>query len=107
KTKRKAKRRTKRRAKQKPKRRARAPARRSPSNGLMGKVRELKRRADSVLEEVFRSLFEEIDMDKVRKEVVAVQAGAPEMQRIEHARQLARRTAIRCAAAGAVTGLPS
>jgi hypothetical protein len=73
----------------------------------MVKVRELKRRADTVLEEVFRSLFEEIDMDKVRKEVAAMQSGAPELQRVEHARQLARRTAIRCAAAGAVTGLPS
>lgn len=73
----------------------------------MGKVRELKRRADVVLEEVFRSLFEEIDMDKVRKEVAAVREGSPELQRVEHARQLARRTAIRCAAAGAVTGLPS
>jgi hypothetical protein len=73
----------------------------------MGKVRELKRRADSVLEEVFRSLFEEIDMEKVRKEVAAAQEGAPELQRAEHAHQLARRAAIRCAAAGAVTGLPS
>ena len=72
----------------------------------MVKVRELKRRADTVLEEVFRSLFEEIDMDKVRAEVAAMQAGAPETERIEHARQLARRAAIRCAAAGAVTGLP-
>jgi EcsC protein family len=73
----------------------------------MVKVRELKRRADTVLEEVFRSLFEEIDMDKVRKEVSTMQNGAPDLQRIEHARQLARRAAIRCAAAGAVTGLPS
>ncbi|HEV2719224.1 MAG TPA: EcsC family protein [Thermoanaerobaculia bacterium] len=73
----------------------------------MVKVRELKRRADTVLEEVFRSLFEEIDMDKVRAEVAAIRAGAPETERIEHARQLSRRTAIRCAAAGAVTGLPS
>jgi hypothetical protein len=73
----------------------------------MGKVRDFKRRADTVLEEVFRSLFEEIDMEKLRAEVVAMQEGAPELQRVEHARQLARRTAIRCAAAGAVTGLPS
>ena len=73
----------------------------------MGKVRELKRRADLVLEEVFRSLFEEIDMDKVRKEVATMKEGSPELQRVEHARQLSRRTAIRCAAAGAVTGLPS
>jgi len=73
----------------------------------MGKVRELKRRADMVLEEVFRSLFEEIDMDKVRKEVATMKEGSPELQRVEQARQLSRRTAIRCAAAGAVTGLPS
>jgi EcsC family protein len=73
----------------------------------MVKVRELKRRADTVLEEVFRSLFEEIDMDKVRAEVTAIRAGAPETERVEHARQLSRRAAIRCAAAGAVTGLPS
>ncbi len=73
----------------------------------MVKVRELKRRADTVLEEVFRSLFEEIDMDKVRAEVAAIREGAPEAERIGHARQLARRAAIRCAAAGAVTGLPS
>src|SRR6266498_1661329 len=58
------------------------------------KAREIKRRADSVLEEIFRSLFEEIDMDKVRKEVAAMREGAPELQRIEHSRQLARRAAI-------------
>ncbi len=72
----------------------------------MGKVRQFKKRADSVLEEVFRSLFEEIDAEKIRRDVDALKAGAPEWLPIEHARTLVRRTAIRCAAAGAVTGLP-
>jgi EcsC family protein len=73
----------------------------------MGKARELKRRADSVLEEVFRALFEEIDTAKIRKEVDELRAGEPDYQPVDYARTLARRTAIRCAAAGAVTGLPS
>jgi len=72
----------------------------------MGRARELKRRADSVLEEIFRALFEEIDTDKIRKEVDDLRAGAPDFSPRQHARLLARRTAIRCAAAGAVTGLP-
>jgi uncharacterized protein (DUF697 family) len=72
----------------------------------MGKAKEMKRRADSVLEELFRSMFEEIDTDKLRKEVDELRAGAPTFQPAQHARVLARRTAIRCAAAGAVTGLP-
>jgi hypothetical protein len=66
----------------------------------------LKHRADHVLEEVFRSLFEEIDTDKLRREVEALRASAPDFSLVEHARVLARRTGIRCAAAGAVTGLP-
>jgi hypothetical protein len=73
----------------------------------MGKARELKRRADSFLEEMFRSLFEEIDTGKLRREVETLKAGAPDFQAADHARVLVRRTAIRCAAAGAVTGLPS
>jgi len=73
----------------------------------MGKARELKRRADSLLEEVFRSLFEEIDTEKLRQEVDTLKASAPEFELSDHARTLIRRTAIRCAAAGAVTGLPS
>lgn len=73
----------------------------------MGKARELKRRADSVLEEVFRALFEEIDTAKIRKEVEELRASEPDYRPVDHARTLARRTAIRCAAAGAVTGLPS
>lgn len=72
----------------------------------MVKAKEMKRRADSVLEELFRSMFEEIDTDKLRKEVDELRAGAPTFQPAQHARMLARRTAIRCAAAGAVTGLP-
>src|SRR5881392_3081147 len=73
----------------------------------MGKARELKRRADTILEEVFRSLFEEIDTDKLRREVETLKTAAPEFEPAEHAKTLVRRTAIRCAAAGAVTGLPS
>ena len=73
----------------------------------MGKVRQLKKRADSVLEEVFRSLFEEIDSEKIRRDVVGLKAGAPDFEPMDHANILVRRTAIRCAAAGVVTGLPS
>jgi len=73
----------------------------------MGKVRQLKKRADVVLEEVFRSLFEEIDTDKIRKDVESMKETEPDFHPVDHARAVARRTAIRCAAAGAVTGLPS
>jgi uncharacterized protein (DUF697 family) len=73
----------------------------------MGKARELKRRADTLLEEVFRSLFEEIDTEKLRHEVETLEDASPEFELSDHARTLIRRTAIRCAAAGAVTGLPS
>lgn len=72
----------------------------------MGKAKEMKRRADSVLEELFRSMFEEIDTDKLRKEVDELRAGAPGFEAAQHSRVLGRRTALRCAAAGAVTGLP-
>ena len=72
----------------------------------MGKARELKRRADSVLEEVFGALFEEIDTDRIRKEVEELQRTFPDTASSEYAHKLARRTAIRCAAAGAVTGIP-
>ncbi|MBK5259787.1 MAG: EcsC family protein [Thermoanaerobaculia bacterium] len=70
-------------------------------------VRNFKRRADSILEDVFRALFEEIDTDKLRAEIAKLKLGAPEFAANEHARTLARRTAIRCAAAGAVTGIPA
>jgi hypothetical protein len=73
----------------------------------MGKVRQLKRRADSLLEEVFRSLFEEIDTEKIRREITALKSTTPDFQPADQAKVLVRRTAIRCAAAGAVTGLPS
>lgn len=73
---------------------------------MMSKAKDLKRRADSVLEDVFRALFEEIDTEKLRKEVDQLRATAPDYSQAGHARILARRTAIRCAASGAVTGLP-
>ncbi len=72
----------------------------------MVKAKDIKRRADSVLEDVFRAMFEDIDTDKLRKEVEELRENAPDYQPAHHARTLARRTAIRCAAAGAVTGLP-
>jgi len=72
----------------------------------MGKAKDIKRRADNVLEELFRAMFEEIDTDKLRKEIEDLRERMPDYQQAQHARVLARRTAIRCAAAGAVTGLP-
>jgi hypothetical protein len=72
----------------------------------MSKARDFKKRADTVLEEIFRSMFEEIDTDKLKKEIDELRASAPEWAPARHARMLTRRTAIRCAAAGAVTGLP-
>jgi hypothetical protein len=72
----------------------------------MSKAKDFKKRADTVLEEIFRSMFEEIDTDKLKKEVEELRAGAPDWAPARHARMLTRRTAIRCAAAGAVTGLP-
>lgn len=90
-----------------------APALSAPdvADGIMEstvtKAKALKRRADSVLEDVFRALFEEIDTEKLKKEVGSLRDAAPDYTSSEHAKSLARRTAIRCAAAGAVTGLPS
>jgi hypothetical protein len=75
-------------------------------SGTMSTARNLKRHADSVLEELFRSIFEEIDTDKLRREVEELRSAAPGFDAARHARALTRRTAIRCAAAGAVTGLP-
>ena len=72
----------------------------------MVKAKDMKRHADSVLEELFRSMFEEIDTEKLRKEVDDLREKAPDFVPAQHARVLARRTAIRCAAAGALTGLP-
>jgi hypothetical protein len=73
----------------------------------MGKALRLKRRADSILEDVFRALFEEIDTSKIRREVARLKENATSFDPTALARELARRTAIRCAAAGAVTGLPA
>lgn len=73
----------------------------------MGKARELKKRADSMLEEVFRSLFEEIDREKIRRDVAALRESEPDFHSDDHARLLVRRAALRCAAAGAVSGIPS
>jgi EcsC family protein len=69
-------------------------------------IRDLKRRADSVLEEIFRSLFEGLDTQKIHEEVETLKRSQPGYRPARHARMLARRTALRCAAAGAVTGLP-
>jgi len=70
-------------------------------------AKRFKARADRALEDVFRGLFEEIDTDKIRTEVETLRASDDEFEAEDHARALIRRTAIRCAAAGAVTGLPS
>ncbi|HEX6085267.1 MAG TPA: EcsC family protein [Thermoanaerobaculia bacterium] len=73
---------------------------------MMATAKDLKKRADGMLEELFRSMFEEIDTEKLRKEVDALREKSPSFAPAAHARTLSRRTAIRCAAAGAVTGLP-
>ena len=71
-------------------------------------VSRIKRRADSILEDLFRALFEEIDTEQIRREVAALRTASPgDFDPAAHARVLARRTALRCAAAGAVTGIPS
>ena len=72
----------------------------------MVSAKKMKRHADSMLEEVFRALFEEIDTDKLRLELDEQRERMPDFHPAQHARMLARRTAIRCAAAGALTGLP-
>lgn len=73
----------------------------------MVKVKNLKQRADTVFFDVFQSLFEEIDTRKLKAEVDDLRSRAPEFDPAQHAVILARRTAIRCAATGALTGLPS
>lgn len=70
------------------------------------KAQQLKQRADSLLEEVFRSLFEEIDTDKLRRDVELLKTSMPDFEPHELAGTLVRRTAFRCAAAGAFSGLP-
>jgi len=74
---------------------------------VMGRARAFKRRADSVLEEIFRSLFEEIDTAKIKHDVITLRSAQPDFDPVDLANTLARRTALRCAAAGAMTGLPS
>jgi hypothetical protein len=73
----------------------------------MARATQLKKRADTALVEVFRSLFEEIDREKLRAEVEGLRAASPDFNPAEHAEVLTRRTAIRCAATGAMSGLPS
>lgn len=73
----------------------------------MGKVKNLKKRADTMFLNVFESVFEEIDTKKVKSEVEDLRRRAPEYDPADYANILARRTAIRCAATGAMTGLPS
>ena len=75
--------------------------------GSQGTMKKLKKRADSWLEDLFRAMFEEIDTDKIRSEVAALKAGKPDYAPKAHAKVIARRAAIRCAAAGAVTGIPA
>lgn len=72
----------------------------------MGRVLKMKRRADSVLEDVFRALFEEIDTKRIRRDVEKLRDTSPTFEPSRLARTLTRRTAIRCATAGAITGLP-
>lgn len=74
---------------------------------IMPKTESFKLRADRVLVEVFRSLFEEIDIVKLRREIAAMQRSNPDWEPREQAVLLTRRTALRCAATGAMTGLPS
>src|SRR5512140_104641 len=73
----------------------------------MGKVKNLKKRADTMFLDVFESVFEEIDTKKVKAEVEDLRKRAPDYDPSSYANILTRRTAIRCAATGAMTGLPS
>lgn len=73
----------------------------------MTTLKKFKSQADTALIELFRSLFEEIDTETLKREVAKLKRTAPDFDPVDHARVLARRTALRCAAAGAITGLPS
>ena len=73
----------------------------------MTAVRGFKSKADSMLVELFRSLFEEIDTEKISAEVARLRLQSPAFDPIDQAKLLSRRTAFRCAATGAITGLPS
>ena len=70
-------------------------------------VQALKKKADTFLIEIFQSVFEDIDTTRIRREVDELRRSAPTFDPVDHARTLARRTAVRCAATGAMTGLPS
>ncbi|MGA7613896.1 MAG: EcsC family protein [Thermoanaerobaculia bacterium] len=69
-------------------------------------VKALKKKADGALIELFRSLFEEIDTEKLRREVDLLRDSRPDFEPRDHARVLLRRTAMRCAATGAISGVP-
>lgn len=71
------------------------------------RILKFKQRADSMLEDLFRAMFEEIDTDKISREVAKLKATTPEFSPRQHARSIVRRAALRCAAAGAVTGIPA
>ena len=71
------------------------------------KTSVIKKKADTVLIEVFKSIFEEIEISKIRTEVETLRRSNPNFDPMAQAETLTRRTAIRCAATGAVTGLPS
>lgn len=71
------------------------------------RAKAFKKKADSALIEVFKSLFEEIDTEKLKAEVDDLKARAPGFDPVHHAEVLSRRTALRCAATGAMSGLPS
>lgn len=73
----------------------------------MTKAGVFARRADSMFVEFLRSIFEEIDTEKIRSEVDALKRKEPGFDPNNHARMLSRRTALRCAATGAMSGLPS
>lgn len=77
------------------------------SAGAIVKFLGFKRRADSMLEDVFRALFEEIDTARISREVAQLKATTPEFAPRQHAKAIVRRAAIRCAAAGAMTGIPA
>ena len=84
------------------------PAMSAPDRtSVVSKAGAFARRADSMFVEFLRSIFEEIDMDKIRGEVDALKRTVPDFDPNDHARVLSRRTALRCAATGAVSGLPS
>ncbi|HVT03710.1 MAG TPA: EcsC family protein [Thermoanaerobaculia bacterium] len=73
----------------------------------MQSVYKLKKRADRVLVEGLKSIFEEVDTEKLRREVEELRARAPEFDPADHSELLMKRTALRCAAAGAMTGIPA